>query len=112
MINERELVDQIDALTLRQLRSWVRRGWVRPAGSRPRLAFSDLDVARVELICQLRQEMEVTEQSMPVVLTLLDQVYGLREQMRRVVAAIEAQPNAVKRDIARQLEECEIESSS
>ena len=40
--------------------------------------------------------MAVPEETMPLVLSLLDQVYTLRGQMRAVARAIEGQPEDVK----------------
>lgn len=38
---------------------------------------------------------------MPIVLSLMDQVYGLRQELRRLAQAVEAQPDAVKQAILR-----------
>jgi chaperone modulatory protein CbpM len=41
---------------------------------------------------------------MPVVLRLLDQVYGLRRRLNALRAAVEAQPEDVRRALRAQLE--------
>ncbi|MGH6904059.1 MAG: chaperone modulator CbpM [Geminicoccaceae bacterium] len=91
------LVGRIDRL---ELTHWIELGWVapeRPADPEP--AFSDLDVARVCLICDLRHDLEVEEETMPLVLSLLDQVYALRRQMNALTGAIREQPEDVRRAI-------------
>jgi chaperone modulatory protein CbpM len=78
------------------VRLWVERGWVIPdsAGgdAGEEWEFHEIDVARVRLVRTLRRDMEVGEESMPVVLSLLDQLYDMHAAMRRVLEAIERQP--------------------
>jgi chaperone modulatory protein CbpM len=79
-----------------ELLSWVDRGWVRPEGVEPDFVFQEIDVARVRLIHDFRHSMSVAEDTMPLVLSLLDQVYTLRGQMHAMARAIEGQPEAVR----------------
>ena len=74
-----------------ELQRWIAAEWVRPAAVRPEPRFGAIDVARVRLIVELRDEMEVGEAAMPVVLSLLDQLYETRRQMRRLCARLERQ---------------------
>jgi len=53
-------------------------------------------VARVRLIHDVRRAMAVPEETVPLVLSLLDQVYALRGQMRAVAKAVERQPEDVR----------------
>ncbi len=83
-----------------ELHAWVERGWVAPAGRRgPEPLFSDLDVARICLICDLVHDLAVEEDTVPLVLSLLDQVYDLRRQLQALTAAIRQQPDDVRRAI-------------
>ena len=75
-----------------ELHAWVDRGWVRPDGTPPNWVFQEIDIARVRLIHDFRHAMDVPEETMPLVLSLLDQVYTLRGQMRAVARAVEGQP--------------------
>jgi chaperone modulatory protein CbpM len=79
-----------------ELHTWVERGWVRPEGTEPDWVFQEIDVARVRLIHDFRHAMAVSEETMPLVLSLLDQIYALRGQMRAVARAVEGQPEAVR----------------
>jgi chaperone modulatory protein CbpM len=79
-----------------ELTTWVERGWVRPEAAETGYVFSEIDVARVHLIHDLRRTMEVEEGVMPIVLSLLDQVYTLRRELRLVLQAVEAQPDPVR----------------
>jgi chaperone modulatory protein CbpM len=91
------LVGRVDRIELTQ---WIELGWVapeRPGDAEP--AFSDVDVARVCLICDLRHDLAVEEETMPLVLSLLDQIYALRRQMAALTGAIREQPEEVRQAI-------------
>jgi chaperone modulatory protein CbpM len=76
---------------------WIARGWVRPEGSGPaQWAFAEIDIARVRLIRDLRQEMEIDEDTLPLVLSLLDQVYATRRTLHAVLRALQSQPQSVR----------------
>jgi len=82
-----------------ELTAWVQRGWVRPEGESPAWEFQEIDIARVRLIRDLRHGMDIGEDVIPLVLSLLDQVYELRAQLRSVLQAVEKQPDEVRKAI-------------
>jgi chaperone modulatory protein CbpM len=86
---------------------WVERRWIVPerqAGDGGEmLLFHEVDIARVELILDIRREFAVDEDALSLLLGLLDQVYSLRRQMRRLCDAIEAQPADTRDAIRRAL---------
>jgi len=90
-------------LPVQELTGWVERGWVRPEGDSPAWEFQEIDVARVRLIHDLRRSMDVGEDAVPLVLSLLDQVYELRAQLHAVLRAVEAQPDPVRLAIRQRL---------
>ncbi|KAA1054887.1 chaperone modulator CbpM [Azospirillum argentinense] len=71
-----------------QLTVWVERHWLRPRHEGTGFVFSAADVARLELICDLREDLALDDEAMPVVLSLLDTVYGLRRRLRVLAEAI------------------------
>jgi chaperone modulatory protein CbpM len=87
-----------------ELLDWVGRGWVRPLGQEPEWEFRDIDLARLRLIRDLRTAMGIAEDTMPLLLSLLDQVYTLRGQLQAVARAVEGQPEAVRSAILAALE--------
>ena len=99
MMKEHEVVAVVDGLTIRRLRAWVRHGWVRPQRVDNATMFSDVDAARLRLICHLRMDMNVNEDAMPVVLSLMDQLYGVRHEMRCLVEALDVQSNEIREDV-------------
>lgn len=79
-----------------ELLGWVERGWVRPDEDGNLWEFHEIDVARARLIRELRRDAAVSEEAMPVVLSLLDQVYDLRCALRRIADALDSQPPEVR----------------
>jgi chaperone modulatory protein CbpM len=79
-----------------ELVNWVERGWVLPDTADTGLVFHEIDVARVRLIHDLRSDMDVGEDAISLVLSLLDQVYELRSRMKSVLHVLETQPPDVQ----------------
>lgn len=95
-----EMLTLCEKLTADRLERWIQDGWISPQHESKKTVFDDLDRARANLICHLIDDLELQEDSMPVVLSLMDQVYSMREDMRRLAAAIDQQPEAVRTEIA------------
>jgi chaperone modulatory protein CbpM len=107
VIGPDELVQRFAELNSHELARWIENRWVVPEHSAEsegvRWVFHEVDVARVELILDIRREFAVDDEAMSLVLGLLDQVYSLRRQMRRLCDALEQQPPDVRDAIRRAL---------
>jgi chaperone modulatory protein CbpM len=93
MIEFEALVREIEGLDAAELRQWIAEHWVRAEESERGFIFHEVDVARVRLIRELRHELAIDDEAIPVILQLLDQVYTLRRRLRRLCEAIDAQPH-------------------
>jgi chaperone modulatory protein CbpM len=103
MIALDELLSRVHGLDQHELVHWVENRWVLAEKDGDTLAFHEVDVARVELIREIRQEFAIDDEAVPLVLGLLDQVYGLRRQLRRLCDALASQPSEVQEAIRRAL---------
>lgn len=101
---EQMVVDEIRRLTLRELRLWVRQGWVRPALAEAGPLFDDIDVARLRLLCDLRKEMALPANALPVVLTLIDSLHRTRRDLHALMGALADQPEDVRRAVSTRLQ--------
>jgi chaperone modulatory protein CbpM len=109
MISIEVLVAQLSGLQRQDLERWIDNAWVRPDRLAGNYVFQEIDVARVRLIQELRDEMEVSEGALPVVLSLLDQLYDLRRRMRELGDAIcHAAPCEVRCELAAHLAKQEL----
>lgn len=102
-MDERDVLRIVRRLRRRDLQSWVQAEWIRPVEGPDGLEFDDADIARLRLICDLRKEIVVPNDVVPLVLSLLDQVHGLRSELRQIASAVEKQPEATRDSILRTL---------
>jgi len=104
MITLSAVVARLSGLEQRDLEHWIVEQWVKPQQAGGEYLFQDLDVARVRLILELRDELEINEAALPVVLSLVDQVYDLRRRMRQLGEALtEVAPLEMHRALAHRL---------
>jgi chaperone modulatory protein CbpM len=68
---------------------WIANAWIRADGQPGQRRFRDIDVARARLIVELRADLGIDDEALPVVLSLLDQLYAARRQMHRLRRAVE-----------------------
>jgi chaperone modulatory protein CbpM len=87
------------------LRLWIEQRWVLPAKREDSFVFDDVDLARARLIRELRADLMVNEEAIPVVLSLLDQVHALRRALASINAAIDKASPAAKSEIAKLLKD-------
>ena len=104
MMQEKDILGRFTGLRRGTLRVWIERGWVTPERVQGDYRFREIDVARIGLIFEFSTELELEEETIDMVLPLLDQVHGLRHQLRRLAEAVRAQPEDVRRRITRALE--------
>ena len=100
MIGRAELTGLFAELDSAELARWIENRWILPEDQGgpgdEKWLFHEVDIARVELILDLRREFAVDDEAVSLVLGLLDQVYSLRRQLRRLSDAIECQPADVQ----------------
>jgi chaperone modulatory protein CbpM len=88
MISIDILMAQNRGLDRQELERWILNEWVRPERHLGGFLFQDIDVARVKLIRELRQDLDIDEGSLPVILSLMDQLYELRRRFQALGDAI------------------------
>ncbi|RIA56831.1 chaperone modulator CbpM [Dichotomicrobium thermohalophilum] len=101
----REVILEVEGVSETDLRVWIEYGWIRPARSEEDYTFTEVDIARVSLIADLRQRMGINDEAVPVVLDLMDQIYGLRRELRRVLDVVDRQPEPERSRILQALQE-------
>lgn len=97
MITIETVCVQVSGLDRAELERWIAEAWVRPAGAAGAWRFREIDVARVRLIRELRHELQLQEEALPVVLSLMDQLYAERRRLRRLRQVLERETPADRR---------------
>ena len=103
MRSEQEILGAFSELRQETLYIWIERGWLAPLRDGGRFQFHEIDVARIRLIEEFRTDLDIGEDAIDVILPLLDQVHGLRRELRRLADAVSSQPEDVRQSIARTL---------
>jgi chaperone modulatory protein CbpM len=100
MIRIDAVIARFPVLDEQHIVDWVARGWVSASGVAPaEWQFTDIDVARLLLLRDLHVALAMDEETLSLVLSLLDQVYGLRRTLRTVMDAVNQSPEDVRRRI-------------
>ncbi|KJS42783.1 MAG: hypothetical protein VR70_03445 [Rhodospirillaceae bacterium BRH_c57] len=94
---ENEVVAAVEHLTVTRLHAWVDSGCVRPGAT---AAFTETDMARLRLLCTLADDLGVDDESIPLVLSLIDQIHGLRGALRDLTGAVNQEAPEVRQRIA------------
>jgi chaperone modulatory protein CbpM len=86
MFTEQEFLERA-RLDRQTLTVWIEEEWVIPVRAADELAFTDMDLARAQLIRDLKDNMGVNNEGLGVILHLLDQMHSLR---RALAATLES----------------------
>ena len=91
MITEREFLEraQLDRATLS---IWIEEEWLIPSRAAQELAFTDMDLARANLIHDLQDKMGVNDEGLGVILHLLDQMHALRRALASALDSARERP--------------------
>jgi chaperone modulatory protein CbpM len=96
MMPVEDLLEAVELLRRDDLEAWIREELVKPQEETGALYFSEMECARVRMICTLHYELEIDMDLLPMVLSLLDQLYDTRQRLLSLTAAVAAQDEAVR----------------
>ncbi len=99
MMRVDDLVAAIAALQRSDLEDWIREELIVPRQEAGEQLFSDMEYARVRLISTLHYELEIDAVTLPVVLSLIDQLYDTRQKLLSLTTAVVAQDQGVQEAI-------------
>ena len=79
----RDFFDQ-EPIEAETIAIWIEAGWLAPDRSGDN-RLSEIDIARARLIHDLKNNIGVNDEAVPLILDLIDQLHGLRRAMRNLV---------------------------
>lgn len=91
-----EVVAQIDALQRNDLDIWISEELISPHEDAGAMFFSEMECARIRLMCTLHYELEIEAETLPLVMSLIDQLYQTRQRLLKLTAAVAAQDKSVQ----------------
>ncbi len=79
------------------LENWVEAGWLLPQGDADDY-LSEIDLARAHLINDLN-ELGANDDSIPIILNLIDHLHGTRNTLQELLVRIHEQPENTRQEI-------------
>jgi len=96
MITEQQLVEHFQQFDAAALHDWIDGGLLKPHRDESGYLFDDVDQARIALICDLHYGMGLGHESLPVILSLVDQLHRTRHSLRAISTAVREQPDEIR----------------
>jgi len=103
MIRETELIAQFRYLERQVLLTWIDEGVIAPHRDDQGYLFDQIDESRVALACDLHYRMGLDHASLPVILSLIDQLHDARHHLRALTRAVAEQPESIQQEITRRV---------
>jgi chaperone modulatory protein CbpM len=101
--SEDDVVATVTRLTRRQLVSFIECNYVRPEREAGAYVFRRIDLARLELLCDLSQDLDLDETGLGIVISLIDQLHAARQDLATLAGVIDALPTELQTGIMAEL---------
>ncbi len=102
--SEEQILADMHGVTRLRLQTWIEEGIIRPQQRGGKTVYDELDRARLELVCTLCDDFEMSEDALSIFTAHLDQLNALRADMAHLMQAIAEQPDDVRAEIKKALE--------
>ncbi|MBI1170506.1 hypothetical protein GC209_03815 [bacterium] len=103
LFSETEVLVAVPRLTQLRLSAFVAAGIVLPLSAKAGLAFRRIDLARIELLCELVEEFDLDDDGLGLVIRLVDQLHAAQRDLTRLCAAVAAEDAEVRARIGARL---------
>jgi len=98
--SEVEVVTTVTRLTRGRLMRFVEAEFVRPARGDEGYVFTRVDIARLELLCDLSEDLELEDTAIDIILSLIDQLHAARQDVEALLRAVDTLPEDMKHTVA------------
>jgi len=105
ILTEAETLAAVARLDGARLARFVRTQVIRPmATAEGGVAYRQMDVARIELLCDLCDDFGLEDEALQIIMGLLDQLHGTRGDLAALMRALGAEPPEVRARILARME--------
>ncbi|WBU54661.1 hypothetical protein [Paracoccus sp. SCSIO 75233] len=94
-----ELIAAIEELTPPRLTHYVEMRMVQPVISDAGETYREVDRARVQLLCNLTEDYGLQDDALHMVMSVLDEMHGLRGEMQALMSALAEEPDETRERI-------------
>jgi chaperone modulatory protein CbpM len=99
IFSEDEVVITVTRLTRVQLARFIEDEFVKPEHDVGGYIFRPIDIARLELLCDLSQDLDLDDTALGIVISLIDQLHAARQELAAVAGVIDALPGDLRNRI-------------
>lgn len=103
-LSEEETLAAVGRLDRALLGRFVRIEVIRPADAGGRVVYRRMDVARLELLCDLCDDFELNDDALGIVMGLVDQLHGTRSDLSALMRALAEEAEEVRLRVTGRLE--------
>lgn len=97
--SEDDVVTTVTRLTRRQLVRFIDGDLVKPQRATKGYVFRKIDIARLELLCDLSMDLDLDETALGIVISLIDQLHTARQDLVVMAQAVDKLPNELRASV-------------
>jgi chaperone modulatory protein CbpM len=101
--SESEAIAAVATLTRTRLIGFIEAEIIVPLHTDSGPVFRRVDLVRMELLCELCESFSLNDDALSIIISLIDQLHGARNDLHAVLAAIEAEPADIRERLGRAL---------
>ncbi|PRY80546.1 chaperone modulatory protein CbpM [Yoonia maritima] len=94
--SEDDVVMTVTRLTRRQLVRFIEGNFIKPQLAPTGYVFRQIDIARLELLCDLSMDLDLDETGLGIVISLIDQLHTARQDLAVLARAVDNLPPKVR----------------
>ncbi|MFN7224809.1 MAG: hypothetical protein ACK4MS_12390 [Paracoccaceae bacterium] len=99
-LSEEDVLAAVPGLTRTRLVAFIEAEVIIPlrqdAANGTGHAFRQIDIARMHLLCDLADDLDLDETALGIVITLIDQLHATRADLRAIARALDAEAPEVR----------------
>lgn len=99
MISEEDVIVTVTRLTRTQLVRFIEYDLIKPERETGKNVFRPVDIARLELLCDLSLDLDLDETVLGIVISLIDQLHAARQDLAAVAQVIDTLPVDLRNQI-------------
>jgi chaperone modulatory protein CbpM len=103
-LSEEETLDAVSRLDHARLTRFVHAEMIRPADAGGRMVYRQVDIARIELLCDLSDDFELDDEALGIVMDLVDQLHSTRRDLVVLMQALAEETDEVRARVLRRIQ--------
>ena len=99
LLSEDDVIITVTRLTRSQLGHLIELEFIKPQRHADGYVFRPVDIARLELLCDLHLDLGLDETALGIVISLIDQLHDARQDLAVLARAVRALPEEERASI-------------